>query len=110
MYHFPIEGRFLVIFVDAYKAGSHSSFEGDKAYLLSCCSMTSFAVMEPIKHANSQNFASAIMKIQLQFGLCHTIVLDKDSKFFGAFKEACNLLQLNQHVLSGGNHNPMMVE
>jgi len=50
------------------------------------------------------------MKIQLKFGLCHTIVLDKDSKFFGAFKEVCNLLQLNRHVLSGGNHNPMMVE
>jgi rhamnogalacturonyl hydrolase YesR len=57
--------------------------------------MTSFAVMEPIKHATTQNFASAIMKIQLQFGLWHKIVLDKDSKFFGAFKEACNLLQLN---------------
>jgi hypothetical protein len=50
------------------------------------------------------------MNIQLRFGLCHTIVLDKDSKFFGAFKEACNLLQLNQHVLSGSNHNPMMVK
>ncbi len=59
---------------------------------------------------SSQNFVSAIMNIQLRFGLCHTIVLDKDSKFFGAFKEACNLLQLNQHVLSGSNHNPMMVK
>jgi hypothetical protein len=110
VYHFPIEASFCVLFVDTYKAGNHSSFEGDEAYLISCCGMTSFAVMEPIKHATSQNFASAIMKIQLQIRLCHTIVLDKDSKFFGAFKEACNLLQLNQHVLSGGNHNPMMVE
>jgi hypothetical protein len=50
------------------------------------------------------------MNIQLRFGLCHTIVLDKDSRFFGAFKEACDLLQLNCHVLLGGNHNPMMVE
>ncbi len=94
VYHFPIKAPFRVIFMDSYKAGSHSSFEGDKEYLLSCCGMTGFAVMEPIKHANSQNFASAIMKIQLQFGLCHTIILDKDSKFFGAFKEACDLLQL----------------
>ena len=51
--------------------------------------------MEPIKHANSQNFASAIMKIQLGYGLCCTILLDKDIKLFGAFKEACDLLQLN---------------
>ncbi len=110
VYHFPIEAPFCVLFVDAYKAGNHSSFEGDEAYLISCWGMTSFAVMEPIKHATSQNVVSAIMKIQLQFGLCHIIVLDKDSKFFAAFKEVCNLLQINWHVLSGGNHNPMMVK
>ncbi len=101
---------FELLFVDAYKAGRHSSFEGDKAYLLSCCGMTGFAVMEPIKHANSQTFAYAIVKIQLQFGLCHMIVLDKDRKYFCTFKEACDLLQLNQHILSGGNHNPMMIK
>jgi hypothetical protein len=78
-YHFPIGAPFHVLFVDAYKAGNHSSFEGNEVYLISCCGMASFAIMEPIKHANFQNFASTIMKIQLQFGLCHTIVLDKDS-------------------------------
>jgi hypothetical protein len=66
--------------------------------------------MEPIQHATSSSFASGIMKIQLRFGFCHTIVLDKDSKFFGKFKEADNLLQINCHVLSGGNHNGMLVE
>jgi hypothetical protein len=110
VYHFPIEAPFRVLFVDAYKAGNHASFEGDKAYVISCCRMTGFAAMEPIKHATSQTFASAVMKIQLRFGLCHTIILDKDSKFFGAFKEACDLLQNNRHILSGGNHNPMLVE
>jgi hypothetical protein len=49
------------------------------------------------------------MKIQVGF-LCHTIVLDKDSKFFGVFKEAVDLLHINRHVLSGGNHNGMLVE
>ena len=48
--------------------------------------------MEPIQLATSSSFASGIMKIQLRFGFCHTIVLDKDSKFFGVFKEAVNLL------------------
>jgi hypothetical protein len=37
-------------------------------------------------------------------------VLDKDSKFFGVFKEAVYLLQINCHVLSGGNHNGMLVK
>jgi len=73
---------------DAYKAGSLASFKGNEAYIISCCGMTGFAAMEPVKHATSMSFATAVMKIQLKFGLCHTIVLDKDSKFFGAFKEA----------------------
>ncbi len=72
--------------------------------------MMGFSVMKPIQHANSKNFASGIMKIQLRFGCCHTIVLNKDSKFFGVFKEAVILLQINCHVLSGNNHNPMLVE
>jgi hypothetical protein len=109
VYHFPIKAPFCVLFVDAYKVGDHASFEGDEAYVISCCGMMGFAAMEPVKHATSQIFASAVMKIQLRFGR-HTIVLDKDSKFFGAFKEACDLLQMNCHVLSGGNHNPMLVE
>jgi hypothetical protein len=72
--------------------------------------MMGFAVMEPVKHATSSTFALALMKIQLCFGLCHTIVLNKDRKFYGVFKEACNLLQLNRHTLSGNIHNPMMVK
>ena len=66
--------------------------------------------MEPVKHTTSTTFASALMKVQLRFRLCHTIVLNKDTKFFGTFKEACDLLQLNHHVLTGYNHNLMMVE
>ena len=83
VYHFPIEAPFRVLFVDGYNAGKHSGFEGSEAYLIAACGMTGFSVMEPIQHATSSSFASGIMKIQLRFGLCHTIVLDKDSKFFG---------------------------
>ncbi len=42
--------------------------------------MTGFAVMEPIKHTMSTTFASALMKVQLRFGLCHTIVLNKGTE------------------------------
>ena len=86
------------------------SFEGDECYLILSDGMTAFSVVEPCKHANSTNFASALMKIQLRFGLCHTLVLDKDSKFFAIFRDVAELLQLNIHVLSGDNHNGMLVE
>ena len=50
------------------------------------------------------------MRIQLCYGFCHSIVLDKDSKFYSVCREALELLQTNFHLLSGNNHNPMMVE
>jgi hypothetical protein len=81
--------------MDAYSAGKYSGFKGSKVYLIAACGMTGFSTMEPILHANSTKFASGIMKIQLRFGFCHTTVLNKDSKRFGIFKEAVDLLQIN---------------
>jgi hypothetical protein len=66
--------------------------------------------MEPVANANSTTYATAIMKTILQFGFCHTCVLDKDSKFFGICHKALDLLQINCHILSGGNHNPKLVK
>ena len=51
-----------------------------------------------------------LMKIRLPFGFSHTLVVDKDSKFRSTFANAAELLCINMHVLSGENHNPMMVE
>jgi hypothetical protein len=110
VYNFPIKAPFLVLFVDAYSARKHSSFDGSKVYLIACCGMSQFASMEPIQHTNSKNFASGIMKIQLHYGFCHTVVLDKDSKFVGVCRKAFNLLHINCHVLSGDNHNPMIIK
>ncbi len=98
-----------MLFVDAYSASKYSGFEGSEVYLIAACGMTGFSAMETIQHANLMSFVSGIMKIQLRFGFCH-IVLDKASKFFGSFKEAVDLLQINHHVLLGENHNPMLVE
>jgi hypothetical protein len=50
------------------------------------------------------------MKIILCYGFCRVVGLDKDSNFFGVCREALDLLEVNCHVLSGGNHNPMLVE
>jgi hypothetical protein len=98
----PVTGRIIV--------GKHSSFDGLEVYLIACCGMTGFASMEPIQHANSKTFALGIMKVQLCCGFCHTIILDKDSKCVEVCSEVLDLLHNNRHVLSGNNHNPMMVK
>ncbi len=110
VYNFPIEAPYLVMFFDAYSAGKHAGFEGSECYLIGCCGMCGFACMEPITSASATIFASAIMKVLLHYGFCHTIVLDKDSKFFGVCRKAIDLLQINCHVLSSANHNPMIVK
>jgi hypothetical protein len=109
-YDFPIKVLFLVLHINGCQAGKESGFKGSSHYLIACCGMCTFAVMEPVVNANATMYASAIMKIILRFGFCHTCILDKDSKFFGVCQEALDLLQIYCHVLSGGNHNPMLVE
>ncbi len=110
VYNFPIKAPFLVLHVNAYSAGAHTGFKGSHVYLVACCGMCTFGALEPMSGANATSFASAIIKIQLRFGFCHTIVLDKDSKFVGVFKESLDLLKINTHVISGDNHNAMIVK
>ncbi len=66
--------------------------------------------MESVAKINATMYASTVMKIILQFGICHTCVLDNDRKFFGVCCKALTFLQINHHVLSGGCHNPMLVK
>jgi hypothetical protein len=100
----------MVLHINGYQAGKVSGFEGSTHYLVACCGMCTFAAIEPILNANSTPYASGIMKIILCYGFCHTILLDKDSNFFGICCKALDLLKINYHILSGGNHNPMLVE
>jgi hypothetical protein len=110
VYNFPIEAPFLVLHVNAYTAGTHPGFEGLETYLVACCRMCIFGAMEPLTGASATTFASANLKIQPHHGFCHTIVLDKDSKFAGVCRKVLDLLKINRDVLSGNNHNPMLVE
>jgi hypothetical protein len=111
LYNFPIEAPFQVLQVDAYSAGAQSGFEGSTSYFIGCCGMCSFGILEPVTSANTSTFASStIMKMQLRFGFCNTVVLDKDSKFFRVCRESLDLLKINCHVLLGDNHNPMLVK
>jgi hypothetical protein len=91
IYSFPIEAPMMVLHVDGYQAGKESRIKGSTHYLISCCSMCTFAAIEPISHANSTTYVSAIMKIILCYGFCHTIVLDRDSNFFGVCCKALDL-------------------
>jgi hypothetical protein len=110
VYNFPIEALFLVLHINSYQAGKKLGFKGSSHYLSACCRMCTFVVMELVANANATMYAFTIMNIILRFGFCHTCVLDKDSRLFGVCREALNLLQINHHVLSGGNHNPMLVK
>ncbi len=100
----------MVLHIDEYSSGKQIGFEGSEMYLIACCGMCTFAAMEPIINPSANIFALVIMNIIMQYGFCHIVVLNKDSKFFGVCRELLDLLKINCHVLSGGNHNPMLVE
>jgi hypothetical protein len=112
VYSFPITAPMMVLHVDGYDAGAHASFEGDKTYVVAVCGMTTFAVivMEPVHFKDAKGFAAALMRILLQFGIFHTIVLGKASAFCSVFEKVVDLLQLNSHTVSSENHNAMLVE
>ncbi len=110
VYNFPMEAPFMLLHIDVYMAGSHTGSKGSKMYLVACCGMCTFGALELVGSANTTTFVSAIMKIQLCYRFCHTIVLDKDKKFYPVCCKALDLLKINSHVLSGDNHNPMLVE
>ena len=110
VYGFPVCAPMKVMMVDIYSVGTEVNFEGNIYHLIACDAMTAFAVSEPVPEQNARSFAGAIMKIWLRFGFSHTLVVDKDSKFRGVFAETAKLLNINLHVLSGGNHDAMMVE
>ncbi len=110
IYSFPIDAPMLVLHLDVYHAGAHSGFSGAKYYLIATCGMTAFSICEALSDANAKLFAQALMKMLCQNGFCHTIVVDKDSKFRAEFSDMCTLLNLHLHVASGDNHNGVLTE
>ena len=72
--------------------------------------MTDFVICKPTAEQTAAAFASALIKIWPRFGFSHKIVVDKSSAFLGVFAATAALLNINIHVLSGENHDPMIVE
>ena len=110
VYNFPVDAPMQVLFMDIYAAGLEFNFEGTEHYLIAANEMTSFAICEATSEQNAASFAAVLMKSWLRFGVSHTIVVDKDSKFLGVFAKTAALLKINIHVLSGKNHDPMIVK
>jgi hypothetical protein len=112
LYSFPVDQPWLVVHADVYTIGTEQGFSGEKSFMNVVCGMCSFCMVEALLSTdmNSSGFSKAIMKICLTMGLPHTIVIDKDSKFRKTFEETMNLLQINLHVASGGNHDPVLTE
>ena len=99
-----------VLHVDGYCVAVDINFAGDKAFLVAACGMSTFVVAEPAPKQSAETCAQALMMIMLYFGLTHTVVLDKDSKFHDTFKQSCQLLNIITHTISWKNHNAMVVE
>ena len=85
VYSFPLDGPMNVLHVDGYSVGANINFAGDKGFLIATCGMCTFAVAEPVSKTDSTMYAQALLMIMLRFSFTHTIVLDKDSKFYATF-------------------------
>ena len=111
MYHFPIDAPFKLICGDIYKAGDILAYQGESALFIIQDMMTGFAVIEELTELNSVAFTKVAMKVLLQHSICHTFIVDKDSKFRSLFEKVIgHTLKINLYPASGGNHDAIMVE
>ena len=110
VWNFPIDAPMTVLHVDGYCVGADINFAGNKAFLVAACGMSTFDVAKPVAKQSAETYAQALMMIMLRFGLAHTVVLDKDSKFHDTFKQSCQLLNINTHTIIRKNHNAIIVE
>jgi hypothetical protein len=110
LYSFPFDAPFMTIHADLWVPGKTTSYEGYTGLMIVMCHMTGFVEIEPIKDANGREFAGAIYKVELRYGLSHLLITNSDSKFKGAFTNAAILLQIKHHMTARGNHNAILVE
>ena len=103
VYRFPIDIPMQVLHIDNCKAGALKTHDGIQSYICVECDMTSFGALEGATTENAVTFSAALMKI-------HTIIVDKDSKFYSVFQQTADLLKLLVHTFSRDNHIPILVE
>ena len=93
-----------------FTVGAIVNYAGNKGFLASACGMRTFAVAEPVPESNSTTYAQTLSMIMLRFGLAHTILIDKNSKFYAVFAQSCLLLFLNVQTVISENHDAIIVE
>ena len=101
---------FKVICGDIYKAGDIKAYHGESALFIIQDLLSIFTIIEELTELNSDVFIRVAMKVLLQHVLCHTFVVDADSKFRLIFEHVMLRLKINLHVASGGNYNAIIVE
>ena len=69
LYAFPVDAPFMTIHADLWVPGKTVSFDGTTGLMVVMCHMTGFTAIEPIREANAKEFAKAIYRVQLQYGL-----------------------------------------
>ena len=99
-----------VLHVDGFTVGASINYAGNKGFLVAACGMCTFAVTEPVPDSHLTTYSQALSMIMLGFRLEHTIVLDKDSKFYAVFAQSFLILDLNVHTVSSENHDAIIVE
>ena len=111
VYHFPVLLTNQQICGDIYKTGDIQAYQGESALFIIQDMMTGFAIIEELTELNSVAFTKVAMKVLLQQGICHTFIVDKDSKFRSLFEKVIGTtLKINVYPTSGGNHDAIMVE
>jgi hypothetical protein len=100
----------MAVHADAWVPGKTESFDEFTGLMIAVDHMTGFAAIEPIKEMNSSSFARSVYVILLRYGLSHTVITDRDSKFKGQFKEAFAILKIHHHLSARGHHDAILVE
>ncbi len=111
LYTFPLDEPMSTIHVDAYVPGKTESIAGgEEGLIVSVDHMTGFVAGTEYYEANGKEFARAVYKSMLRYGLAAIIVTDADSKFGKEFDDMCNILKVKHITAARGHHDTIIVE
>ena len=110
VYSSPIDAPFKLTYDDISKVGDIEFYQGESGVFIIQDMLSEFLIIEEVTEISSLEFAKFAMKVILGHDLCHTFVVDKNSKFMAIFKPVMSTLKINLHITSGGNDDAIMVK
>ena len=81
VYRFPIDAPFKLLCGDIYKTGDIKFHQEESVLFIIQDVMTEFTIIEKFTELNSVAVIKLAMKVLLQHRLCHTSIVDDNSKF-----------------------------